>query len=137
MNPFTRHPQIEADSVFLRDLPLCQLRLQNQSDVPWLILLPRREGLTELHQLIPIDQKQVMVEITQASRALEKLFKPDKINVAALGNIVPQLHIHVIARFKTDPAWPAPVWGKLEPAPYSAEVLAEIKQKLTNKALWR
>jgi diadenosine tetraphosphate (Ap4A) HIT family hydrolase len=137
MPPFALHPQIEADSLFLRDLPLSQLRLQNQSAVPWLILVPRRADVQELHLLSAEDRQQAMDEITLASRALSALFAPDKINVGALGNVVPQLHIHVLGRFKSDPAWPAPVWGKLPPSPYSAEALADIQKRLKDETLWR
>ena len=133
---FTPHPQIEADSVFLRDLPLCQLRLQNQSAVPWLLLVPRHTNVTEIHELDAADQHQLMVEMTLTSKALDKLFTPDKINIGALGNIVPQLHVHVIGRFKNDPAWPAPVWGRLEASPYSTQAIADLKVRLSDETLW-
>jgi diadenosine tetraphosphate (Ap4A) HIT family hydrolase len=77
-----------------------------------------------------------MDEITLASRALERLFAPDKINIGALGNIVPQLHVHVIGRFKNDPAWPQPVWGKLPPSPYAAATLSAIQSRLNDAGLW-
>lgn len=136
MPPFTLPPQIEADSVFLRDLPLSQVRLQNQSLVPWLILVPRR-AVTELHELSAEDRATLIEEIALTSKAVQKIFAPDKINVAALGNIVPQLHVHVIGRFKNDPAWPQPVWGRLEPSPYAVNALADLQKRLSNDALWR
>ena len=83
----------------------------NDSRYPWLILVPRYNGLKEIHDLSKGDQGNLMFEITKTTRIIEKLFTPDKINVAALGNSVSQLHIHIIARFKTDEAWPGPVWG--------------------------
>ena len=135
MIPFTNHPQIDADSVFLRDLPLSQVRLQNQSLVPWLILLPRREEI-EIYQLSAQDRTQLMEEVALASRALVTAFTPDKINVGALGNYVPQLHVHVIGRYKKDPAWPQPVWGKLPTSPYTPEALTAIRQRLNDDALW-
>lgn len=135
--PFTLHPTLEADSIFLRDLPLCQLRLQNQSAIPWLILVPRRENITEIYELPPTDRHQLMEEITQATTALQTLFKPDKLNIGALGNIVPQLHIHAIARSKADPAWPQPVWGKLGPNTYLPEILDKLRQRLNEENLWR
>jgi diadenosine tetraphosphate (Ap4A) HIT family hydrolase len=98
MNSFALHPQFETDSLLIRDLPLCQLRLQNQSAVPWLVLVPRRADIREIHQLIAGDRVQLMEEIAQASQALSALYSPDKINIGALGNIVPQLHVHVIGR---------------------------------------
>jgi diadenosine tetraphosphate (Ap4A) HIT family hydrolase len=136
MTHFQLHPRLKADSIWVRDMPLCQLRLQNQKAVPWLILVPRRPDLRELHHLNSDDQNQLMEEITQASRALESLFKPDKINVAALGNVVPQLHIHVIGRFVTDPAWPQPIWGNLEENPYDANELNDIQHRLSDKKYW-
>jgi diadenosine tetraphosphate (Ap4A) HIT family hydrolase len=136
MLDFSLHKQLEADSILIRNLGLCQLRLQNQKAVPWLILVPRRPDATEIHQLGAEDRGILMEEIAQASRALEKLYAPDKINVAALGNVVPQLHIHVIARFTKDAAWPAPVWGKFAPEPYALPALAELKKKFNDDGLW-
>lgn len=136
MNSFTLHPQLEADSFFMRDLTLSQLRLSNQKNAPWLLLVPRRPDIQEIFQLNAEDRRQLIEEISQASNALVQLYAPDKINVGALGNIVPQLHVHVIGRFKSDEAWPAPVWGKLTPAPYSADAVKAIKDKLNDAKLW-
>lgn len=113
---------------------LCRVLLMNNSNYPWLILVPRREGVREIFELTEADQQQLLRESSQVSQALVKLVNPDKINIAALGNMVPQLHIHHIARFRNDPAWPAPVWGHSEAAPYSAkrsdEMLCEINAAL-------
>lgn len=98
----------------------------NDSRYPWLILVPEHPGLRDLHDLRNDDQVTAMTEIDLASRALQHLHSPDKINVAALGNMVPQLHIHVIARFTHDPAWPAPVWGIGDAIPYEAGALEPI-----------
>ncbi len=136
MTDFTLPAQIEADSVFLRDLPLSQLRLQNQSAVPWLILVPRRD-VTEMHDLDAEDRQQLMSEMMQVSEVMTKLFAPHKINIGALGNYVPQLHVHIIGRFRNDPVWPQPVWGKLPASPYAPEKLEAIKQKLNDLRLWR
>ena len=136
MTEFTLHKQIEADSILVRNLALSQVRLQNQKAVPWLILVPRRVEATEIHQLSAEDSAILMREIVQASRVMEKLYAPDKINVAALGNVVPQLHIHIIARFTKDAAWPQPVWGKFAPQPYSLPALAELKKKFNEDELW-
>ena len=136
MPEFTLHKQIEADSILVRNLRLSQVRLQNQMIVPWLVLVPRRADVTEIHQLSTEDSSVLMQEIMMASRAMEKLYAPDKINVAALGNIVSQLHIHIIARFTKDPAWPAPVWGKFAPQPYSLPALADLKKKFNDDDLW-
>jgi len=137
MTIFTPHPLIQTDSVFIRDLPLSQLRLQNQSLVPWLILVPRRAEVTEITQLPAHDRHQLMDEITLTSKAIQKLYPIDKINVGALGNVVAQLHVHIIGRYHTDAAWPAPVWGRLEAAPYADAVLKDTIQRLNDDALWR
>ena len=108
---FVLHERLAADTAPVAELPLCSARLMNDSRWPWLILVPRRAGAVEVHALDDADQVQLMREIAQASRALEAACSPDKINVGALGNMVPQLHVHVIARTRDDEAWPGPVWG--------------------------
>lgn len=90
----------------------------NDSTYPWLILVPQRPDLRDLHDVPAADHGPLMAEISRASSALQQFVNPDKLNVAALGNMVPQLHIHVIARFTTDPAWPGPVWGVVPARPY-------------------
>ncbi|MDX2028608.1 MAG: HIT family protein [Alphaproteobacteria bacterium] len=129
MPGFVLHKQLEADSLPICDLPLSQVRLQNQMAIPWLVLVPRRAEIREIYELRPDDRAALMEEITRAAQALEEFYAPDKINIGALGNIVPQLHVHVIGRFTTDPVWPAPVWGRLEPAPYTPEAVEEIRIK--------
>ena len=111
MNMFHLHERLEADTVPVTELALCRVLLMDNRVWPWLILVPARAGLTEIHQLDFAARHQLVDEIALASQALEGLFRPDKINVGALGNMVPQLHVHVIARTKSDPAWPGPVWG--------------------------
>ncbi|MBO6784922.1 MAG: HIT domain-containing protein [Alphaproteobacteria bacterium] len=117
MSAFELDPQLAADTVSVADWSLCRVLLMNDANYPWLILVPARPGLRDLHDLAPDDLATVTGEIVRASRALEGLFKPKKLNVAALGNMVPQLHIHVIARFEDDPAWPKPVWGVVPAQP--------------------
>lgn len=114
---FTLHTQLQADTHLIGDYPLCRVLLMDNRHFPWLILVPRRCSLTELTDLPPDDYQLVMQEIRMASRHLQEDTKADKMNIATLGNMVPQLHIHVIARFKEDAAWPSPVWGKIS-APY-------------------
>ncbi len=116
---FTLHPQLAKDCFVLGDGPLCRLLLMNDAHYPWTILVPRRDGIREVHELTDADRRQLWDESALLSRALMKTFGGDKLNIAALGNVVPQLHVHHIVRFKTDPAWPAPVWGKLPPQPYT------------------
>jgi len=123
MEDFQLHERLAADTITLADWPLCRVLLMNDASYPWLILVPRRAGLTEFHAVAAGDRSALFDEIERASLALTSGFKPDKINVGALGNLVPQLHIHVIARFRSDPAWPGPVWGKQPPVPYESEEL--------------
>ena len=108
--PFTLHPKLAADCEPLAELPLCKVLLMRDHRFPWLILVPRREGLRDLHDLPREHAAALFDEIGAASRALQSSCKAEKINVAALGNQVPQLHIHVIARYANDIAWPGPVW---------------------------
>ncbi len=115
---YALHPQLADETVPVCDLDLCRVLLSTDATYPWLVLSPRRESLRDLHDLNEEDGIATLEEIRRCSRALVDLFGPDKMNVAALGNQVPQLHIHIIARFTTDPAWPGPVWGKVPPAPY-------------------
>ena len=103
--------QLACDSVALGDLPLCQIRLMNDANYPWLLLLPRRANVTEITDLTEDDQAQLMREVAQTVRVLKAETVCDKVNIAAIGNVVTQLHVHVIARFRTDAAWPKPVWG--------------------------
>lgn len=107
----------------------------NESRYPWLILVPRREGIREIHELDAADRRQLWVESDQVSHALMTLFQPDKLNIAALGNVVPQLHVHHIARFQHDAAWPAPVWGKFRPDAYSPADAAQRIQALRQALL--
>ncbi len=119
MSDFTLHLQLANDTHTVMRLDLCHVLLMNDSTYPWLILVPNLPDLREMHDLTPRDQAQLMAEITLVSRCLERLVNADKMNVAALGNMVPQLHVHVIARFDKDPAWPGPVWGKVPAVPYT------------------
>lgn len=124
---FTLHPQLESDSLFITDLPLSRVLLINDSNYPWVLLVPRRTGATAIYKLSEQDQSQLFIESARLCNVLEALYTPDKINVAAIGNMVPQLHLHHIVRFKTDIAWPAPVWGFTEMNKYdSAEQVKTI-----------
>lgn len=128
---FTLHPQLAEDCVVVGDFPICRVLLNKQfSQLPWLILVPKRTGLRDLTDLPEQDYLPVMEEVREAHNALRDLSSADKMNMGAIGNMVPQLHIHLIARFKDDVCWPKPVWGNLEPQPYSEEQLAETVEKL-------
>ncbi|MEN1939526.1 HIT family protein [Luteimonas sp. MJ246] len=121
--PYALHPQLAADSHPLAGLALCDLQLMDDSNYPWLVLVPRVAGARELLDLDPGQRKDLVEEITRCEQLLLDVFQPHKLNVAALGNLVPQLHVHVIARFEHDPAWPAPVWGRVASRPYAPEAL--------------
>jgi diadenosine tetraphosphate (Ap4A) HIT family hydrolase len=122
---FQLHGQLAKDTVEVARWELSRVLLTNDSTYPWLILVPERVGLRDFHHLAPADLPVMTGEILRASKALESAFQPDKMNVAALGNQVPQLHVHVIARFIGDPAWPGPVWGVQPAVAYGEAALAE------------
>jgi diadenosine tetraphosphate (Ap4A) HIT family hydrolase len=123
MSEFELHPQLAADTVRVASWPLCEVLLLTDANYPWLVLVPARPGLRDFHDLSPDDMVTAGREISRASEALVELFAPDKVNVAALGNMVPQLHIHVVARFTADAAWPNPIWGVAPPLAYTADAL--------------
>lgn len=118
---FALHPRLATDTIPLCELRLCTVLLLNDSRLPWCILVPRRDGIREIHELPADDACLLTTEVVAVSRAISTLFSPDKINVGALGNIVPQLHIHVIGRYATDHAWPGPAWGAGPAVPYDAD----------------
>jgi diadenosine tetraphosphate (Ap4A) HIT family hydrolase len=125
------HPRLLEDCLLLGHFPLCHLLLMRDANYPWLILVPDRDGVTEIHQLDETDQQQLMRESVLLSRMLDELFHPDKLNVAALGNVVPQLHLHHVVRYRHDAAWPAPVWGRVPPQSYSGDQLEGLVDRLT------
>lgn len=108
---FSLHPKLAEDTSALMELELCTVRLMEHAVFPWVILVPRRDGVRELHELGAEDYALCCSEIRRASLALQKMTGADKMNIAALGNVVPQMHIHVIGRFLCDAAWPQPVWN--------------------------
>ena len=121
MTDFELDSRLDVDTLFLADRPLCRVLRFSDRVYPWLVLVPRRNGMREIIDLDPVDQQMLLGEIGRASRVLKKALRPEKLNVAALGNMVPQLHVHVIARFTDDPAWPRPIWGVQKPMPLSGE----------------
>ena len=127
---FVLDQRLLQDTVPVGDFPLCRLLLSNDSHYPWFILVPRRADISEIFQLSEADQAQLWHETTVLSKKLHRLFDADKMNVAALGNVVKQLHMHVIVRRQNDAAWPAPVWGKHPALPYSADQAADIIARL-------
>lgn len=129
-NPWQLHPQLADDTHPVAQFELCELRLMDDANHPWLILVPRVDGAVELIDLDETQQTLLTREINRTSHALRNAFNPHKLNVAALGNLVPQLHVHVIARFRDDIAWPRPVWGMATAQPYSPEALIDRIQRL-------
>lgn len=127
---FALHRQLAADCHVLGDTPLCRLLLMNDARYPWCILVPRRDKAREIYQLDAADRLQLLEESTTLGRALMQAFAGHKLNVAALGNVVPQLHLHHIVRFRDDAAWPAPVWGRLPALPYDDAALAACLARL-------
>lgn len=132
---FTLDPRLEADSLSLVDMPLSSVRLINDARFPWLVLVPRKPGLSEIIDLEPQERALLMEEIALAAHALRAVTGCDKLNVGALGNVVRQLHVHVVARFEGDLAWDGPVWGAGKAEPYepdareqlSAEILSQLQ----------
>ncbi|MDG1292910.1 MAG: HIT domain-containing protein, partial [Pseudomonadales bacterium] len=118
--------QLQKDTIAIASLPLCELLLMNDANYPWLILVPRRADVRELIELSAEDQLQFMQESNAVARLLQTQFSAEKLNIAALGNVVAQLHIHHIARFKSDAVWPKPVWGAMPAVAYADQELAEV-----------
>lgn len=136
MNPdviapvFTLESRLQDDTFALGRFPLSLLLLMNDRTYPWLILVPQREGIREIFELAPDDRQQLIEESSHLAATLATLFHADKLNIAALGNMVPQLHLHHVVRFRGDPAWPAPVWGKTPAVPYRPEQVETLREQL-------
>lgn len=126
---FKLDDRLKEDTLHLADLALCELRLMNNKTLPWLMLVPRREHCIEITDLQWDDQVQLLQEIN-VSHAILSHYKPDKINTAAIGNLVSQLHIHSVGRYMNDPVWPAPVWGQLANNTYSESEALVQKTKI-------
>ena len=136
---WTLDPLLERDTTAIGDLPLCRALLINDANYPWLLLVPRRHAAVEIIDLEYVEQAQLMTEVSHASRTLKAMTGCDKINVAALGNVVSQLHVHVIARSRGDAAWPRPVWNAAPPKSYEPDArdkfVTTLRQRLTLAAL--
>lgn len=129
------HAQLAADCKLLGRFPLCHLLLMNDRNYPWFILVPDRDNIREIYQLEAADRKQLLDESCLLSEFLMNAYNGDKLNVAALGNQVPQLHLHHVVRYASDPAWPAPIWGKHPPRPYSAAEQDDMRLKIDTAGL--
>lgn len=130
MSEFELDGRIARDSDLVTDLALCQLRIQNDSRWPWLVMVPERAGMTEIFELSPEEQALLSAEVNKVAAALKTVTGATKINVGALGNIVRQLHVHVIARFEGDPNWPGPIWGFGQAEPYGESQKQDFLNKL-------
>ena len=135
MNDWSLHRQLEGDTISIGDLPLSRVLVIKDANYPWLLLVPRRFGAVEIIDLNEVEQGQLMTEINRVARALQDVVKPDKLNIAALGNAVPQLHFHIIARRKTDAAWPRPVWGVVPPIAHDPQEIEQFITALRSK-IW-
>ncbi|MDG1580229.1 HIT domain-containing protein [Pseudomonas sp. GOM6] len=127
---FSLDPRLQQDTLVLGDFALCRLLLMNDSSYPWLILVPRREAVSEVFQLAADEQQLLWRETTLLAETLKDAFVADKLNIATLGNVVSQLHMHVVVRHRDDAAWPAPVWGRQPAVPYSQEQLRAMRERL-------
>ena len=127
---FQLHPRLEQDCIVIGRFELCRLLMMNDSQYPWFILVPERADMREIYQLSKAERELLIEESSYLAENLTVLYKADKMNIAALGNLVPQLHIHHIVRYQTDKAWPAPVWGKFDAVPYTEQRLIHIKDQL-------
>jgi diadenosine tetraphosphate (Ap4A) HIT family hydrolase len=128
------HPQLQKDCICIGRFELCRLLLMLDANYPWFILVPDHEGISEIYQLNHEDQAQLLHESSYLAEVIANAFEADKINIAALGNVVTQLHVHHIVRYRNDPAWPAPVWGKVPAKPYAngeqEQIIAKLKMLL-------
>jgi diadenosine tetraphosphate (Ap4A) HIT family hydrolase len=129
------HPQLKQDTIDIGDLPLSKVLVIKDANYPWLLLVPRRAEVKEIIDLDDVEQAQLTTEVSRVARALKDITKCDKLNIAALGNVVPQLHVHVIARRTTDAAWPRPVWGVVPPIAHDAEEVQHFISALRRK-IW-
>ena len=130
---FVLHPRLEQDCIFIGRFRLCRLLMMNDSQYPWFILVPEIPGVTEIYQLSSEDQRVLIEESSCLSANLAELYRAEKMNVAAIGNLVPQLHLHHIVRYEKDKAWPSPVWGMFPGTPYSTQEIENIIERVRNR----
>jgi diadenosine tetraphosphate (Ap4A) HIT family hydrolase len=130
---FTLHPRLAEDCIPLGRFGLCRLLLMNDSHYPWFILVPEIADVTEIYQLSKTDKITLTAESSFLAENLADLYRADKMNIAAIGNLVPQLHIHHIVRYRSDAAWPAPVWGKFDRIPYTKDQTSVIAEQINGR----
>ncbi|MCX7102702.1 MAG: HIT domain-containing protein [Methylobacter sp.] len=127
---FQLHPRLAEDCISIGQFELCRLLMMNDSQYPWFILVPKRPELQEIYQLNKAERALLTEESSYLAESLAKLYKADKMNIAAIGNLVPQLHIHHVVRYQIDKAWPAPVWGKFAAVPYNEQQIIDNIDRL-------
>jgi diadenosine tetraphosphate (Ap4A) HIT family hydrolase len=127
---FELNPVLDSDTVTVVEWPLSLVLLSLDANYPWCVLVPRRSGIREIYELDPADREQLLRESCALGEAMMNLFQGDKLNVAALGNMVPQLHVHHVVRYEGDEAWPGPIWGVVDKLEYSEELLHERVEAL-------
>lgn len=130
MKTFELDPRLEADTLPLADLPLCRALLMNDARYPWVVLVPRRDSVSEVFELSQDEQAQLWRETIALGTAMKEIFHGDKLNIATLGNVVNQLHIHLVVRYTDDACWPAPVWGNGSPEPYELPLQGSRREQL-------
>ena len=131
---FTLHPQLKQDTWLLGKFPLSLVLLHKNACFPWCIMVPQRDSIREIYQLNQNDRQQLLDESCRLSEVMTEIFNPDKMNIAAIGNMVPQLHVHHVARFSTDPAWPGTVWGTVtEQKTYSEDNLSSLRKNFHSR----
>ena len=131
MQGFTLDERLKRDSVAVANLGLCQLRLMRDKRWPWLLAVPQRADVTEIFELVPLDQTMLTFELNEVARVLRDVTGADKINVAAIGNIVRQLHVHIVARFEGDANWPGPIWGYGTPEQATSDEIEDLARKIS------
>lgn len=127
---FTLHPRLRQDCIELGRFQLCRLLLMNDNQYPWFILVPEKPEISEIYQLSETDRSLLIEESSYLAEQLCQIYNADKMNIASLGNIVPQLHIHHIVRYQKNKSWPGPVWGKFDPIPYVEAEITNIRHIL-------
>lgn len=135
MRAFELHPQLARDCITIGDLPLSRVLLLNDCRYSWLVLVPRRADITELFHLGESDRQMLLDEVCRTGEQLMQMSEGDKLNIGALGNLVPQLHVHLVVRSRDDPAWPGPVWGHSAAQPYAEDALRNCLQRLRGRLM--
>ena len=133
MVDFALDKKLASDTFAVADIGLCSVRLMNDKRFPWLILVPKRANVREIHELSPLDQTMLTFEITQMSKLFQRVTRAEKMNIASLGNQVAQLHVHIIARFEKDAAWPSPVWGAGKALTYEPDEAQTLIDQISSK----